>query len=105
MSLRTFFRPTPWTVSISIVLTLLAAVVLYVTLICALNGSSGCQTPLAIQLLMIVAMWPAIIVFRLLYGVIDGGLIGITAVLLSGLWIYTVVCAGRGIVRIIQSKK
>lgn len=103
MSLRTFFRPTPWTVSISIVLTLLAAVVLYVTLICALNGSSGCQTPLALQIFMIVAVWPTVVVFRMLNGILDGGLIGIIGVVLSGLWIYTVVCAVRALAHLRRS--
>ncbi len=103
MFFRTFFRPTPWTIGTTLLLTLLAAVVLYFTLVCALDGSMGCQTPVWLQMFMIVAVWPTIIAFRLLYGLLESGLVGIIGLLFSGLWMYIVVCVLRWIVLKIQN--
>ncbi len=101
--MSSFFRPTVITVSITVVTTLLAAVVLYIMLNCALNGSMGCQLPLWLQIFMIAVVWPMIIVFRFLGPVLGPELSAIVGLVLSGLWIFAVVCTGRWLLHLRRS--
>lgn len=101
--MSSFFRPTVVTVSITMITTLLAAVVLYIMLNCALNGSTGCQLPLWLQIFMIVVVWPMVLVFRFLGPVFGPELSAILGLVLSGLWIFAVVCTGRFITHLRRS--
>ncbi len=105
MSFRTFFRPTAPSVSTAISITLIAAVGLYITLNCALNGSYGCQSPVWVQLFLIGILWPLVAVVRFLGGSIGTGLSSLIGIVLSGFWVYTLFCVGRGILSIVHKKR
>jgi hypothetical protein len=104
MSLRNFFRPTPWTVSVTLVLTALATIALYATLLCALNGQYSCPVPVAAQLILVIIMWPWAAAIRLL-GTANIGIASILGIVISGLWLFGWVCVGRGITSSIRKKR
>jgi hypothetical protein len=91
----TFFRPTSATIVPSFALCGVSAGLLYYTLLCALNGAGNClQTPWAVQLFLIICLWPWVAAVRLL-GTDMIALASVIGFALSFGWIFVIACVIR----------
>ncbi len=97
MSLRHFFRPTAWTIAISVLLTALATVIIYMTILSALDGGVAVVPLWAMYIVMVIVL-PLIGFFRLL-GSIDMPLATVLGIAASFVWCFAFVCAGRWMLR------
>jgi hypothetical protein len=83
-----FFRPTPTTIVPSVIVTAVAAGLLYYILLCALNGAGNCvQMPVAVQAVLIGILWPWAVAVRFAgaENIALGSVIGFA---LSFIWVF-----------------
>jgi len=90
-----FFRPTAPVILSAFLITGTAAALMYYTLLCALNGAGNCfQIPTAIQLIIVIMLWPWIAAVRFI-GVEYIAFASVMGFVLSIIWMYGVACTVR----------
>ncbi len=95
MTLKHFFRPSAPVILSAVLITGVAAALMYYTLLCALNGSGQClQIPTAIQLIIVIMLWPWIAAVRFI-GVEYIASASVMGFVFSIVWMYGVSCVVR----------
>lgn len=95
MTLRAFFRPTPFTLLGSLVITGIAAFLTIQMILSALNGAGNAyEYPIAVQAVLLAILWPWALLMRF-GGMQNTQLMVILGFLGSLVWMYAILCLKR----------